>query len=459
MLSENAPAEIEPSTVDDRPHDTGKTDRRSMIVKLLTYLAIPVFAACFALYAIFGRHESTISLIAPALSLLFFAAAVLRLIPMIVLKKDRSELIRFGERSRNRLHPWFGIILFSIMAQVVLVLLVYAAYSIKNGVDSLLPEGYAKLFVQARGQVFGENTRSIASSLGLLSFVLPQHVERLTTELWVYIPVLVLNTLAVAASAVLMYELVICDHSKRCAKFSVLLLHILPLILPLMQPFSGTALFFAFCLLSLLLARRRRLFAAGAAALIASLFNIFAVLLIVPIAVEWFIHSNRRDEVDESSSLRTIKPVWAAMGLVLSILPVGIAAVLKALGLSGLSGLDLRFAENADTIGRLMHEWNGEAVSRTVIVISLVALVLLALLILFGARFARASHTAFALVYTLVPVFISTQLALFGVLSLPIFASLIGEKCTDKLARLIIWLVSAALLILFIVFLYIKRIA
>lgn len=433
------------------------SDRRSFYARLFTYLAVPLFIALFAAFVYFKGASSALGLIPPALSLLFFAAVTLRLIPRIVFKSDPSVYYPVGERSRKRLHPYIRIILFSLLCQLVIVLAVYVAHSLKNGFDLLLPEGFTKLFAQPRGIVFGENTRSIASSLGLLSFILPEHVERLTSNLAVYIPVIAANALAIAAASVFIYELVICDHSKRRAKFSVVLLHILPAVLLLMQPFGGTSFFFAFSLLSLLFARKKRLLAAGIAAFAASLFNVFAVLLVVPIAIEWRMHCADVYDAGDTAVKERIKPAGAVIGILLAVLPAAVGAVLKALGFSGLSAFEAGGAFNLNPIGGLLSEWIDGAVPRSVIIVTLSAFLLLALLIFFGARHTRSSHTAFALAFTMVSAVLSIDLSLYSVFALPILASLIGEKCSFRAARTTAAIAAIAALILFTVFLYIKR--
>ena len=427
--------------------------RKPFFARLFTYLAIPFFAAVFAAIVYFLGGKTLLELIPPAISVLFFAAVTLRLIPAVILRKDASSLPEVGERSQKRLHPRVRIIFFSLFAQLLILLAVYAAHSIINGFDSLLPEGIVKLFALPRGLAFGENTRSVASSLGLLSFVLPQHLERMANDASVCIPLFAANALAVAASAVFLYELVICDRSKRRAKFSVLIMHILPSVLLLLQPFSGTAFSFAFSLLSLLLARRGRLLFAGITAFAASLFNIFAVLLVVPIVIEWRMHYAKT-----SSDVKTVKSVF---GVIIALLPAAIGAILKSVGLNGLSALEANGAFHLNPIGALLSAWNGGAVPRAMIIVSLVALLLIALIIFFGARFARSSNTAFALVFTIVPgiLALTADSVLYSVFALPILASLIGEKCSFKAARSMTAIASLAVLMLFIVFLYIKRTA
>ena len=443
-------------------HEAGSSvaaspSRKSFYARLFTYLTIPVFAAAFAVFVYFRGSGNAIGLIPPALSLLFCAAVTLRLIPAILLKRDSSKLIAVGERSGKRLHPYFRIAFFSLLAQLLLILTVYTVNSLVNGFDFLLPEGHIKLFAQHRGLVFGENTRSIAASLGLLSFVLPQHIERLAYDTAVYIPLLVLNALAFAAASVFLYELVICDRSKRRAKLSVLLLHILPTALLLLQPFGGTAFFFALSLLSLLLARKRCILGAGIAALAASLFNVFAVLLVVPIAIEWRMHSGEDRGVDDAAGSEGIKPASAVVGILLAFLPALAALILKLQGLRGLSALEGSGVFHLNPIGRLLSEWNGGAIPRSLIVVSLIALLLLAMLIFFGARHARSSHTAFALAFSVLPAILTLDLALYSVFALPILASLIAEKCSFKAARTMTAIICFAVLLLFIIFLYVKR--
>lgn len=433
--------------------------RNSFFARLLTYLSIPVFAASFAAFVYFRGGRSVIGLIAPALSLLFFAAVTLRLIPAIVLKRDPSGVYPVGERSQKRLHPVVKIIFFSLFAQVFVLLTVYVVNSLINGFDFLLPGGYLKLFAQPRGLVFGENTRSIASSIGLLSFVLPQYVERASYAPALHITLFAANALAFAAASVFVYELVICDHSKRRAKFAVLLLHLLPAALILLQLFSGTAFFFAFSLLALLLARKKRILAAGIAALAASLFSIFAVLLVVPIAVEWRMHSVFGRGVDGASRERPVKPAVAFVGLLLAVLPAVAAPILMSSVPNGLSALKGSDTFHFNPIGKLLSAWDGGAIPRSLIIVSIAAFVLLAMLIFFGAKHARASHTSFALVFTFVPSILAPDYALYSVFALPLLASLIAEKCSFRAARTMTALVSFAALLLTVIFLYVKRAA
>ena len=444
------PAEAEPKHA-SRPRRT---------IKLLTYLAIPLFAILFALSVYFGSDGTLVKLIAPAIALIYFAFVTLLLVPRLVLGRDPSEVASFGERSSSRLHPIFKIVVFSLFAQLAAVVLVYALHSIVNGVDSALAEGYAKLFVQPRGLIFGENTRSAVASMGLASFFLPAHIERLSGEMYVYIPVLVFNALAVAASAVFLYELALCDCSKRRAKFSVLLLFILPSVLLIMQPFSGTAPFMALSLLSLLLARRKKPIAAGICALLASLFNILAVLLAVPIALECIIHfrSVSSSNADELPS-RRVKPLSAVLSVVLALLPIAAGFILRACGLNGLTVAD-SIGERLlpiDPLGRLLSEWNGASMPNLIVGVCAAVLLIVWLIVLFGAAKTRSSHTALALLFSMVPALIRVDMTLYVVFAMPLLTLLIGSKCTIKPARFIVGLSAFVILILAILFLYVKR--
>lgn len=465
---EKAPALVsDPVTTEDEPikaqeslSDEGAAPSRARLAaRIMTYAAVPLFALLFAAYAYFGKNDSPIKLIAPALSVLFASAVVLRLIPRLVLQKDDSELLKFGERSAKKLHPVVKLILLSLLLQVFVIVCVYVAHSLKYGVDSTIVNGYTNLFAHPNGIVFGENTRTAASQYGLLSFVLPEHIERMTGNAAVYIPALIMTAASIAAASVFIYELVICDHGKRCAVFSAVLLNVLPSALLLLQPFSGTSEFFALALLALLLARRRKLLFAGIAAFVASLFNLFAVLLVIPIALEFVIH--RRSAAVCADPLKKIEPTLASfiIGAVLAVLPVGIAAALGALGRSGLSGFGASGNYGFDALGGLATQWGGDVLPRSVIGISIAALVALALLILFGAGYTRSSHTAFALAFTAVPAVLNAELSLYGVFVLPILASLIGSKCTLKPVRFAVFVSALLLLALLTFFLYVVRAA
>lgn len=439
-------------------NDLAKPSNNVRIMRLLTYLTIPLFALAFAAYAYFGRCDSALKLIAPALTALFAAAVVLRLIPRLVLNRDLSDLRPVGERSAKKLHPVFRVVLLSLLLQAIVIICVYIAYSFKYGVDSTIIEGYRKLFVHSRGVLFGENTRSAVLQYGLLSYVLPDNIIRMTGDTSIYIPALALNFASILAASVFIYELVVCDYSKRCALFSAVLFNILPSAFILLQPFSGTAEFFAFTLLSLLLARRKKLLEAGFAALIASLFNAFSVLLVVPIAVEFFIH-RRAAALDNKKAGKNPTPSCTSfvIGSILTLLPIVIAVALDALGKAGMYGFNKSGMYSFNALGGLVSSWNGGAIPNSIIWISVSALVLLALLIFFGAGKTRSSHTAFALVFTAVPAALSLDLILYGVFMLPILASLIGEKCTVKPARFAVAAAACLILALLTFFLYIVR--
>ncbi len=452
-------AQPKAETASEKPASSGRRSREGFLVKLFTYCSAALFAVLFAVYAYFSKYTDLLSLLAPAASLLFFAAVTVRLIPRLVYRRDEAQLRPFGERSAKRLHPIVRIALFSLLMQTIVVIGAYIAHSAANGVDTTVFGGYTKLFAQPRGSVFGESTRTAVSSYGLLSFVIPQFAERLASDSSVYIPVLAVNGASIAASSVLLYELAVCDSSKRRAKFSVVLLHLLPSVILVLQPFSGTAQFFALCLLSLLLARRGKPLFAGIAAFLASLFSVFSVLLFVPVGIECLICARASaSEADPASSRKCgIAPASIVIGLLLTLLPIALAFALRAAGLRGLFGFDSQSVFGMDAIGALIREWNGGAVSRAVICVSLAALILNAALIFFGAGSTRSSHTAFALAFTAVPAVLGANMALYGVFALPILAYLIGNKCTFRAARAVTGFTALVLLALFIVLLYIVK--
>lgn len=452
------------------PHIAETTDggqkERNTLLKVLTYV-LPFLLFCgYACFSVLSKRTSIIELAADGASILFFAMLIVSILPRFLRffseEESPSTELKIGERSRRFIHPTAKSILYSLLAQICVIVTVYIADGLRNGFNETVFAAYSRLFIASHGIEFAGNTRTLASSLGALSFILPEYIERAVAGMALVYPIFAVNTLAVSASAVLMYELTLLDFDKKSSRFAEILLFVSPTVILLMQPLSGTSLFFVFTLLSLLLARKHRFVWSGVCAVIASLFNIFAGLLFVPIMLEGLRRCIRIKRNQESvDSKLGVSITSCVIGTALPLVSSAGAIVywqMTGKGLNALSGVNRLFFE---PLGRIITTmYSGMTIYNAEKPLYIIALVLLALLALVSLKKLRTSYAVFSLLLiALTPSVLWVRLTLYSVFALPLLPMMESSVLSRKYLRSIYTALMLIVTVLFIVFLFVRRIA
>ncbi len=429
---------------EDKP-EKPKAERNPDLAMIMYSIPI-LLAGAFVVFAMFSKHTSLPELIAAGVSVLFFCLLILRFIPQAFrfysLPEPIPHVETLGERSRKHLHPAIKILFGAIAAQLIAIALVYTVSNIVHGARDTLIGSYKALFVFPSGSLLSGDTAAIVSKLGAVSFIIPDNYRELASGAFI-LPAFAVNTLAVAACALVLYELVLQDSDKKTAKFAVMLLLVSPSIMLLLQPFSGTAFFLLFALLAFLSSRREKFIAAGLFAALSCLFNIFGALIAVTILTEGIRSAVFAKRGGEEGIARIT--AGAVLGTVLPLLTAGGAVLIRQLLNKGLSAFESDPRIAFEPLGRLTGEWLGGGRKLTVL-ISLAVLVLFGLVILISIGKTRCSHAAFGILYlALAPSLTASALTAFTVFAYPLLAPSISSMFKKRFSRRLV--IAAAFVI------------
>ena len=191
----------------EEPIETIETEQpeerqpQSLAHTLLAVIIPALMLGGFVLFALFSKRTSLVELALAALSVIFFTVMTLLMLPKLLAfskpERMRSPIEKLGERSKKRLHPIFQIIVWTIVAEVIALALVFIADGVINGVSGTVVAAWPSLFIVSSGLEFGANPRALIGSLGALSFVLPEHIERvISVSAWL-IPIFIINMLVI----------------------------------------------------------------------------------------------------------------------------------------------------------------------------------------------------------------------------------------------------------------------
>lgn len=421
------------------------------------FIAVIVLAAgAFAAFAMLSSRTGLTELLSAGASIIFFAAVLIRALPSLYsfFRSDERPTTseKIGERSIRRIHPVRGLVIGSLLIQLCAIYAVFAASGFFGRNSGTIFHEYPRLFIGSHGVLFGENTRTIISSLGLLSFVLPDHIERIVAGSGLVYPVFFLNAAVITALTVLIYELLILDHDRKSSIFAATLLLVSPAILLMLQPLSGTSLFIASVLLSFFLLRKRHPVLSGAAAAFGCLFNIFASLMFAPIIIEGVHQAMWAHRRGEKVSGRVVGCVFGAL------IPIACAAAaftLWFLGFKGMSAFNGEFRFFFEPLGRLLTAAPFDAALRAV---ALAAMAFTAIITFISAKRIRFSFTAFSLLYlALAPSILSADLMLYSLFAFPLLAVNSQEVLSRRYLRTVSSFVMAAATALMLIFLFVRR--
>ena len=442
-------------TVDSEPNETAKSNHLKGIwwpfVSVIV-LALGVFAA----FALLSKRTGVVELLSAGATLVFFVSVLIRALPTLYsfFRSDERPTTaeKLGERSIRTLHPVKGLILGSIIIQICAIYAVFAVSGFFGRNSGTVFQEYPRLFIGSHGTLFGENTRTLVSSLGLLSFVLPDHIERIVSGSWLVYPVFILNAAVITGLTVLIYELLILDHDRKSSVFAATFLLVSPSILLMLQPLSGTSLFIASVLLSFFLLRKHYPVLSGTAAAFGCLFNIFSSLMFAPIIIEGVHQAVYAHKREEKVSGRVTACVFGAL------IPLACAAGAFALWYLGFRGMyafngDVRFF--LEPLGRLITAKPFDAGLRAV---ALAAAVYTALITFISAKRIRFSFTLFSLLYlALAPSILSCDLLTYSIFAFPLLAVNSQEVLSRRYLRTVSSFVMAAVTLLVIIFLFVRR--
>lgn len=448
----------EPITTIEEEQPEAKKPRR--LAHTLLSVIIPVLMlGGFVLFALFSKRTSMLELSLAALSVIFFCVLALMMLPRFLafFKPDRirSPIEKLGERSIKRLHPILQIVIWTAIAQLIAYAFVFAADCIMNGFGEPAVSSYARLFIGSNGIEFGENTRALIGELGALSFVLPEDLESAVPgAVWL---ICIVNMLLVCGDSVLLYELLLHDYDKRSAKFAVSLMLVSPTVLLLMQPLSGTALFLALSLSSLLLARKKHPLFAGILALLACAVNLLAVLLFIPILMEGIrgciLASNKAEDGGGKKTGMLIAGTVA--GALIPLLAGGVVIFLRfrlGRGIPAFFEDPRYFFEPLGRLSMAKHSAFGK------LILSALAFIAFAVLAFIACRRMRSSFAVLSLVwFAVAPSVLPVSLTVFSVFAYMLLPAMESSVFSRRYLRTLYTFVIAAITLLFIFFAFVKR--
>ena len=449
----------EVNTVETEPQTKGGRGGHTLL-KVMTYLIPAVFLLGFAAFAFFSDRTEIGQLVFDAISVLFFIWLTVSMLPTISRfrnSEDRSPTEQIlGERSRRRLRPTFAIVMIALSVQLFVVFAAHLLDSLANGFSGTVFRSYSRLFITSHGLVFGENTRALIGTLGALSAVLPSNLELTVVGSGLVLPLFLVNTAAVCALAPLMYELLLFDFDKKSSKFGVWVLLVSPTILLLLQPLSGTAMFFLFTVWALLLARKGKLLFAGLMAALSCLFNIAGLLLIVPLIMEGIAHCVKTSRDSE-------RPITGAVigcinGALLPLAVCAAAVLYCKLNGSAFKPLSLRPCFFFEPLGQLFASVKEGVLSENIQLLFIGLFAAVGVLAAFAVRKQRASYAIYTILFAaIVPSLMGAVYAAYSVFVFPLLPALESAVLSRKFLRTAYTVLMAIVTMLFLFFLFIKR--
>lgn len=455
------PVESEPEIEepDEEPEEPQKERPEHNFDLAMMMYSIPVLlAAGFAAFAFYSKHSSLPELIAAAVSVVFFGFLILRTIPELIgffaKQEEQSPVELLGERSQKRAHPLLKIIFFSVLYQIAAILLVYTANNPVNGMQGSFTECYSALFVAPAGKLFSGCVPTVISKLGAISALIPQNYTELVSGPFL-IAFFAANTLIVAVSCAMLYELVICDADKRSALFAVTLMLVSPTVILLLQPLSGTAYFFLLTLTSLLCCRRGRFVFAGIFAAAACIFNIFAALIAIVILMEG-IRAFANAKRAEGSGGHAGILVGSVFGAMIPALSAGGAVAVWQLMGRGLTAFDGDVRVAFEPLGRLISDWLAGG-RQAAGLVPLIALLFFAVVLLLSVPKERCSYSIFGILYlALAPSLTDSAMTVFFVFAYPLLPLVFSAFFRRRFMRAVILAATLALTVLSVVYLYVR---
>ena len=288
----------------EKPAENKELEKAGKKARPEWFVIVPVLLvslAAFALWGFKGRVVSVQGVVTAALALLLFALGVIIAVPNAVrfFKGETEEHGAVpGERTakRGRLHPIFGIIVMAIAARLIVFVTAYVILLISDGYKGTIFSTAESIWLRAGNHdLIGYglfNAEFVQNTLTLPLYPLIIKALDLATHSSFASGVIV-NTLASAGCAPLLYELALSDMGKRSARMAVFFSAVMPAAVFLAVP-DCYALFMLLSAASLLAMRKGRFLPAGIFGMLASFTHIWGILLIVPYAAEAAAYAARR---------------------------------------------------------------------------------------------------------------------------------------------------------------------
>ena len=448
----------EPETIIPPKGQSSGTILRTVFTYLVPFLLLCGFIA----FAIFSERTTTIELITAAISVFCFAVLLLRFLPKLFAFFEEPEkpetAMLVGERSRKKLHPVLKTILTALFGQLIAIVAVYVLANLVHATDGSIIDAYRQLFISPHGSIYADTIPQAFRNVGILGlFVTDTHVDLLVSKY--LLPVFAVNTAAVCAASVAMYELMIIDHSKRTSKFAVSLLFASPSVLLVLQPLNGVSFFMLLMLFALILLRRQKYLTASVFAIFAAAFNFFALLITLPIIIEG-INEAIRIRQSEDCEKRPVGGIIART-VIGALLPIAVAVLVilywRRTG-SGFDAIMLPIHYFFEPLGMLTREWIASESTRILTAISIASLVFFAIFALLSIKKQRASLSLLSILYlALAPSLFGLHYILYSVFAFPLLASMEASVCSRRYLRTM-WVFAALITtVLLTVFLYVRK--
>lgn len=429
------------------------------IERKFTYIIPAIVLALFIGYACLSARANSIMIIAGIVSVVIFTTASLNgLHGMVTYWSDSMWLKNnddLGERSKYRLHPTGKILLFALVAQLLLILLIYGIFIAINGYSSTVFNCYSEIFMKSNPHGIGSFAHIASQRLTALPLLIDVVNSLMEMTGKAELVAFVFNTAIVCVFCVVLYEFTLLDHDKKIAVRAVILLFISPAIVYLLMPMSGTVLFMLLALLSLYHTKKGSPIAGSLFAIMTFLLNVFGALLIVPLVMEG---------IKLCIKNRSAK-VRCSVIISMSLMTCIIVAVLL-LGMNGIihfPAKELIFKDGFvfffEGIGKSVSTWINSNSMATAMFTAVVAQLIAGFCMILSSRRLNASNNVFIFLwYAIAPVAIyEPSMAVYCVCAcplLPVMEAVCVRKGVWSAVRVAIMIAS---LIIFVASIFVKR--
>lgn len=285
------------------------------LISLATALAV---LAMFVCWLASNSDHSAHGIAAAAICVALFELGLVLAVPRAIryfrgdAEVPQTDLIGERSKQRRRLHPWIGVFLTVLVSRIVLILLAYAISNIFTGYRGTLFQTMKGIWFKADTDVIhyasiAENWYSTEFPNAWTLVFLPLYPIFVHAMNWItgssFVSGMLLNLLFSSAAGVLIYELALCDLSRRSSRFAVFCAFALPAAIFYTAPMSES-LFVLLTAGALLAVRKKRFIIAGVLGALASFTRSLGIVLLVPYAAEavryWVLVHKRKGEDPEN---------------------------------------------------------------------------------------------------------------------------------------------------------------
>lgn len=429
--------------------------------KALSFTIPGLLLVGFGIFALTNSRADTNSIIFAAISVLIFGLGILLTLSGFLgffsAQEQPSPASLVGERSARRLHPWFKLVAYAVIAQLIFIVAAVIINNSVNGFSGTFFEQYPKLFIGAdKGMTLiqtmsGDILNAIPLTKTLASLI-GGFVGNVTLVAFV------VNMIFLAVFAVLLYETVLLSFEKRTAVFTLVMFYLSPIFALAMLPYSDTAVLLTFAMEALYASRKGKLILSGAFGMLATAVNPYLVLLFVPILMEGIRRCVAAKRTGNAKLGREV--CGCVFGTILPLVAFG-AIFAAGLLTDKLQFINYQFSEGFrfffEPLGTAVDSMLTQTPTSYLMIGSIAAMIGFGILICACAKKLRPSYATFMLLwYALVPAAIGSKNLLYGILACPILPLALGLTASKKAARCIFALGMLSVTVLFMIYIFVR---